>query len=465
MLHSSSMPTRVRWGVLVLLCLLSMITYIDRVCFGVAGPSIVAALGLTDAGDLKGAFTAFAIAYSLFEVPSGWLGDRWGARRTLTRIVLWWSAFTVLTGMVGWSLGGMVLGGAGSLIVIRFLFGAGEAGAYPNIARAIHDWFPPDRWARVQGLIWMSGRLAGGLTPLVWLLLVSGSPSILDWRSVFFLFGMLGVAWSVGFWLLFRDEPSLHPQVNQAELELIRSGRDQARDAASAVVDRFWDVLTQRQLWLLSAVYFLVNYGWYFNITYLPSYLKDRFGAADSDVWMAIYKGGPLWIGAIGCVVGGRCADALGKWMDHPMRARRWLNGSALSGASLFWLGAMFASTATEFFFFTSAAAFCTDLTLGATWATCQETGGRFPAVSTAVMNTIGTLGAATAGWATGVLLEMNRGVPSELPLNWEQVLRMHGGYHSAFLTFSVGYALAALGWMWIGRQAKRGSVSFPRLR
>ncbi len=144
------------------------------------------------------AHTAFAIAYGLFEIPAGWLGDRWGPRGTLLRIVIWWSLFTVLTGLVGMTFGSLTLGGLTLLVIVRFLFGAGEAGAYPNIARAIYNWFPLHRWEVAQGYIWMSGRIAGGITPLLWAILVSGTAltaPLVPWRGAFFVFGGLGLVW------------------------------------------------------------------------------------------------------------------------------------------------------------------------------------------------------------------------------------------------------------------------------
>src|SRR5207237_2438945 len=131
----------IRYGVLAFACSLSMITYLDRASFGNAQGWIVKAYHFNDVSDLTWALTAFNIAYPLFEVPTGWLGDLFGPRKTLIRIVLWWSLFTVLTGLV-WKTGFLFLGGVGLLIVIRFLFGMGEAGAYPNITRALHHWFP-----------------------------------------------------------------------------------------------------------------------------------------------------------------------------------------------------------------------------------------------------------------------------------------------------------------------------------
>ena len=134
-----------------------------------------------------GLYGVCLLAYAAFEVPSGWLGDVFGPRSTLIRIVLWWSAFTALTGCVGFNLGSATLG-IWFLVLIRFLFGMGEAGAYPNITRALHNWFPFKERGFTQGFVWMSGRLMGGLTPLIWAGLVTsvgGREPLMSWRGAF----------------------------------------------------------------------------------------------------------------------------------------------------------------------------------------------------------------------------------------------------------------------------------------
>lgn len=248
----SDQPTRVRYVVLGFVCALSMVTYLDRVCFGTVAPTIAAELGLSGVADLKWAFTAFAIAYAIFEIPTGWLGDVWGPRGTLVRIVLWWSAFTALTGVVGLKFGSTVVAGLGALVVLRFLFGAGEAGAFPNITRAVHNWFPADQAATAQGWIWMSGRLMGGLTPLVWTVLVAGTAAtapLVTWRGAFVLFGLIGVVWCVAFKLYFRDQPRDHPRVNDAERQLIERGRDTAAAEHGPLPVRSF--LRSANLWLI----------------------------------------------------------------------------------------------------------------------------------------------------------------------------------------------------------------------
>src|SRR5438128_7615870 len=134
---STEQPTRVRYGVLGFACVLSMITYLDRVCMGTVAPYMQNEFGLSD-NELGWIFAAFTLAYAAFEVPSGWLGDVFGPRKTLIRIVLWWSFFTALTGLI-WPTPGWVPVMFVVLVAVRFLFGMGEAGAYPNIARAFHS--------------------------------------------------------------------------------------------------------------------------------------------------------------------------------------------------------------------------------------------------------------------------------------------------------------------------------------
>ena len=269
----SSPPTRIRYQVLTLACCLAALTYLDRACFGVAIPTIVSELGLNSAADLKGAITAFAIAYGLFEIPTGWWGDRFGPRRVLIRVVLWWSFFTVLTGLVGWKVAGFTFGGLTLLIVVRFLFGAGEAGAFPNIARALQNWFPPEARAQAQGCVWMSARLMGGLTPLIWTLLVAGTSEtspLLTWRGAFAVFGILGLIWCVLWALKFRDRRSSIPN-KPGRARLISAGREAATDHPQVP---WLSILFNRNLICLYLMYFGITYGWYFNMTYLPACLK-----------------------------------------------------------------------------------------------------------------------------------------------------------------------------------------------
>ena len=452
--------TNVRYVVLALVCALSMITYLDRVCFGAAGKLIAAELKLPGGtADLKWAFTLFAVAYGAFEIPVGRLADSWGPRGTLLRIVAWWSVCTALTGVIGTEVGGVVLGGLTSLVVLRFLFGAGEAGAYPNITRVVHNWFPQSSWETAQGLVWMSGRLMGGLTPLVWALLVGGTrwtaPLLPSWRAAFGLFGLLGLAWCALFAAWFRNRPEEHPRVDEAEQTLIRGAAAPPSEAPHGDIP--WRAMAGNpSLAALCVMYLGITYGWYFNITYLPSYLQDRFQRPEGDLLTAVYQGGPLWVGAAGCLLGGVVVRRLTQRLGDRGKARSTLGVVALSLCGACWWLATKAGDIHVFFALVSAAALLNDLTMGAAWATCQDLGRRHAAVTAAWMNTVGTIGAASAGWITGTIVqgaqharaaEHGLNAVADLPAA-ERLTASLVGYERVFLSYAAVYAVAALCWL-----------------
>lgn len=453
------------WIVLALVCSLSMITYLDRVCFGVAAPALAQDLGLAGVVEMKWAFTAFTIAYALFEIPTGWMGDRLGPRSMLIRIVLWWSACTALTGLVGVQYKGWTFGSLGTLIFLRFLFGAGEAGAYPNISRALYNWFPARSWEFAQGMVWMSGRLMGGITPLIWALLVTGTqwtPPLVHWRGAFIVFGITGVCWCVLFFLLFRNHPP-HPVSSET-----LAAKQADAPPAHGPVPWQW-MLTNRSLLALCAAYSLLNYGWAFNISYLPSYLQQRFAGETSAWFLALATGAPLWVGALGCLLGGACVSLIDRLLGDRRRSRCWLGVLAMLGCAASW--GVASQTESLYVFATSVAmaAFFVDLTLGAAWATCQDLGREHTAVATAFMNTIGTLGAALATWLTGTMVQQAISASAsreQLPVQELSVdLRQQAsltGFHTVFLTYIAFYLAAALCWYLVQEKADPKNPPLP---
>jgi MFS family permease len=464
-------PTRVRYGVLGFACALSMITYLDRVCIASAVPEMLKALDLTSVAEMKLAFTAFAFAYAAFEIPSGWLGDVFGPRLVLIRIVLWWSVFTALTGATGLTVLGLFVG-LPALIVIRFLFGIGEAGAYPNITRALHNWFPFHERGLAQGSVWMAGRLMGGLTPLLWWLLVVGVtrtieqadgsttatvvvPSVLTWRQTFWLFGALGIAWCVLFAVWFRNRPEQKATVNEAELKLIQAGRADT-EAGHAHVP-WLKILGSRNLWLLCLMYFCGSYGWYFNITYLPTFLEEQY-KVDPSSWVgALYKGGPLWMGAIACLGGGWLTDLFIRRTGNRKWGRRLFGVVGHGLCALCYLLCPIMPSAFAFFMAISLAAFWNDLTMGSAWATCQDIGKRYAAIVAGCMNTVGNMGGAVAGWSTGMILQgsLNSYAATHgLDVNHlnaaQKALGLVNGYNINFITFTAVYLIAVLLWLGI---------------
>src|SRR4051812_44141515 len=198
-------PSRTRYWVIVLAITIAVVQYVDRVAISQAKGDIAKEMKFDD-GQMGWIFAAFAMAYALFEIPTGWLGDKIGARRVLMRVVLWWSFFTAATGWA-WNYS--------SMLVPRFLFGAGEAGCFPNLTKAFSAWLPTRDRTRAQALMWMGARWGGASAPL----LVVGVMTFVSWRMAFLLFAVLGVTWSIIFWAWFRDNPRDHKSVNAAELE------------------------------------------------------------------------------------------------------------------------------------------------------------------------------------------------------------------------------------------------------
>src|SRR5438876_205325 len=238
-------PTHARFTLLRFAFALSVVTYLDRVCIATAATSIREDLHLS-AVQMGWIFSTFTLAYAIFEIPSGWLGDTRGPRRVLTRIVLWWSAFTMLTGAAR---------GFQSLVTIRFLFGAGEAGAFPNVARAFSQWFPRRERRTANGVLFVGSRAGGMLSAPIALWLIGRW----GWRVTFVLFGLLGVAWAAAWHAWFRDTPREHSAVGGDELAWI----EQDGVGADGSSTPWRALLSSRNLYAICARYFAFGYGLY----------------------------------------------------------------------------------------------------------------------------------------------------------------------------------------------------------
>jgi MFS family permease len=380
---SLEQPTLVRYKVLAWMCALSMITYIDRVCIKQVQEPMQNELGITPS-QFAWVFSAFGLAYALFEVPSGWLGDVFGARVTLVRIVLWWSVFTALTGLI-WPVPGWPLFAFAALLTVRFLFGMGEAGAYPNTARALRGWFPYSRRGLAQGLLWMFGRWGGAVAPL----LIGVLALWFGWRGAFLVFALMGVAWVIGFWLWYRDTPRQHPSVNEAERQLIEAS---AADSAKPAPLSWRAMLRSPTLWCLCGMYFCSNAGWCFFITWDVNYHKQVLGLSGSDLQLA--SGAPLFFGGIACLLGGFLTDR-----QVRVWGRRW--GRTLQGFAAYFLGGIFFFVAlavgARHALLTVAAlclaSFLKDFAMAASWSTCIDIGHRYSGTVAGFMNMVGNLG------------------------------------------------------------------------
>jgi MFS family permease len=365
-------PTRVRFLVVAFTVALAAVTYFDRVCISTLAPHIMSDLGLTRV-QMSLVFSAFTLAYAAFEVPTAWWGQKVGTRRVLARIVGWWSAFTIATGFAR---------GYTSMLVIRFLFGAGEAGAWPNATRTFSRWIPLQERGKVQGIFFAGAHLAGGVTPA----LVTALTAVLHWRQIFFVFGAIGFVWSAAWYVWFRDEPEQHRSVNAAERDLIVTGRDDAGGGDHGD----WRVLANRNVWLLSAAYFSNTYGFYFLITWLPSYLETQRGFRAGE--LSLFAGLPLLLSVVGDLTGGLATDALVRRFGLRF-GRSSIGVSAYAIAACAMLLSIWINSAVTSSVLIAIAAAASMFTLGASWAACIDIGGRSSGVVSATMNTTGQIG------------------------------------------------------------------------
>ena len=380
-------PTHVRYGVVAFAVSLAVITYLDRVCISFAAPAIRRDLGLT-AIRMGWAFTAFNIGYALFEIPGGFLGDWIGPRKVLTRIVLWWSFFTAATGWA-WS--------HASLVATRFLFGTGEAGCFPNLTKAFTTWLPPGERVRSQGILWLAARWGGAFTPP----LVAVVMGLVGWRHSFEIFGCVGVVWAAAFYFWYRDNPLQKPKMNGAERELLR----QSSKMASGHGDVPWGrMLGSRQLWMLCWQFFALNYGWYFNVTWLPTYLREaRHLAIASTALLSML---PLFMGGLGNPVSVFLTARLTRKLNDVGRARRMVARLGFVGAG----GFLFFSTRMPgplaAMLAIGMASFCNDFVMPVAWSSAADIGGEHAGTLSGAMNMWGNLGGALSPIAIGYMLD-----------------------------------------------------------
>jgi MFS family permease len=367
---------RIRYRVVALATGVAFITHLDRACLATLAPSVSRDLGLTTV-QMGYVFTIFQFAYAVFEIPTAWWADRRGTRLVLSRIVTWWSFFTAATGAAF---------SYPVLLIVRFLFGVGEAGAWPCAARTFSRWIPARERGTVHGVFFAGAHLAGGVAPalVLWLL------SYLSWRQIFFSFGVIGFVW-VAIWLMwFRDDPSQHPAVSAAELETIV--RDRPPDTPHAVGTAYWRRLAASRNMLALALMYVPNCMiFYFCITWLPTYLKERHGFDAAS--LGLFAGLPLLVSIPGDLLGGVATDRLvARFGLRVGRAALGAVAYTIAGVAL--LGAARSSSPILAATLIAVATGLTMFTLGAAWGTVIEVGRNHVGVVGAAMNSTGNLAA-----------------------------------------------------------------------
>jgi MFS transporter, ACS family, glucarate transporter len=371
-------PTHARYVVLGLTVAAYMITYMDRQVLATTRPAIMKELGisLTTMGWVT---FGFRMAYALFQVPGGWLGDTIGARRALTIVVAWWSAFTALTALA-WS--------AASMIVIQVFFGLGEAGAFPIATRSLSRWMRPTERGFAQGVTHAGSRLGGAITPVIVTLAIL---PFFGWRAAFYIFGIVGVMWSTIWFVYYRDTPEEHSGVNPAERELIAGG---IKRKTSGKVP--WkQILSHGNLWVLAVMYFFYNYNLNVYQDWFPIYLQQSRRMTMGQ--MGIYASLPLLAGVIGDLGGGWFSDVVLRRTGNVNLARRWpaIAGFLLSAAAT--IPAVLTHDPKVSVAWYCVAFFGLEWTVGISWAIPLDIGGDFAGSVSAVMNMLGNIGGAVA--------------------------------------------------------------------
>ena len=410
---------RYRHRVLGLLILLFAITYIDRVCISVAGPRMQAELGIDPIG--WGWVTAmFTLSYCLFEIPTGALGDRIGARRVLTRVVVWWSVFTSLTGTVS---------NYYLLLFTRFCFGAGEAGAFPNASIVVSRWFPRTQRASISGVLLMASQIGGAIAPLV----VVPIQIRYGWRASFYLFGIVGTVWAAVWYGWFRDSPAEKPGVSQSELE-------ETSGLPPAPAHGFpWQIaLRSESVLAILGTAFCYVYVYSFFQTWFHTFLVKGRGFSEGSLALSAL---PYAIAACANVAGGAVSDALVRRLGVKW-GRRSIGMVGLGSACLFTIGAMMTGRQLPTVILLSLVYGAITFQQSGVFGVCLDVGRKHAGSVVGLMNTSAQVGALLASVAYGY------------------IVHRFNSYDAPFVPMAVLLGLGALLWLKIDASSELSTES-----
>lgn len=372
--------------VLLLLVLISVITFLDRINITMASQDIMTELGLSES-QWGWVLSVFTISYGLMQVPLGVWGDKRGYRLVLALIVLWWSLFTGLTG-VAWSFA--------SLLVIRFMFGIGEAGSYPCMTGVVAKWYKQHETSTAQGYIWAASRMGGALTPFIVLPVLA----CLGWHWAFYLLAALGVVWAAGWYLWYRNRPADVKGITDEELKSLPEPYTKEEEKVAIP----WRKMMQnRQFWLILAMYFFYAWGSWFFFSWFPRFMEVGRGFDKSELTYVIAI--PFVMSMIGNIAGGYLSSKFS--LKYGLKVgRRLLGVGGLAVSAVFMFLAAFIPGKTEVFIFLSLAFGVIDLMLPSAWAICSDIGGRYSGAVSGAMNTAGNIGGFVCATAFGYLIE-----------------------------------------------------------
>ena len=377
---------RMRYLLIVGALAMSVLMWVDRACISAAKDEIRESFGLTDV-QMGVVLGAFSLGYALLQVPSGVLADRLGPRLVMTLVCAAWSLLTLATGLVR---------GYAALVGVRFAFGAGEAGGYPTLTRALAEWLPPGERGVANSASFSGGRLGAALAmPLV----VALIETLGGWRPTFMFFGVVGLAVAGIWYVCFRNRPEEHPWVSDQETDEIRRQQAAAGAAGTGGYESrtLIDVASKPDLWLLMYQYVAHNFTFFFTVSWFFPYLKDAFGlTATQTAWGAA---APLLCGVVGNWTAGITVDRLyarGRWRA----SRRIPAAIGFVLAAIGMAGCIHMSSPVTAVACMCIAIFGSDMVLSPSWSTCMDLGGPAAGSVSGSMNMIGNLGAFTTALA-----------------------------------------------------------------
>lgn len=392
--------SRQRYVLIGILFFHSFNTYMDRACISSAAKYIMNDLKISP--EVWGVILGiFAIGYALCQVPSGWFADRFGARKALTIVVSVWSVFTAMTGMARNAL---------QMLVLRFLFGVGEAGAFPGATQAFFRWLPVKERGLAHGINFSGSRLGAALSLFLmpWLIMKIG------WRLMFAVNGLIGLIWVVVWLTWFRDNPKDNKKVNEAELDYIEKGR--ASDFMVTAKSSFAEVFTSLNMSLAMVQYFASNVTFFICLSWLPKYISDQWPDNPHAIY---YSAVPLVFAAFANWIAGSMVTGLFKKGYHVSSRRI----TAMVGFGLGVLGLVLAISTDSLGFLDSdkarllwfvasfgLATFGVDMTLSPSWAFCNDIGGGHSGAISGSMNMVGNIGAALSAITFPLLLDTETG-------------------------------------------------------
>ena len=387
--------TKVRWLVLFLISLMYLLTYMDRSNISVAAPAIAKEFGLSKTG-MGIVFSAFLWAYAIGQIPGGLLGDRFGPRKVLLSIIPFWSLTVIFTGRAT---------GIISLGVTRFVLGLSEAGAFPIATRAMQLWFPKSERGLVHGVTHSFSRFAVAATPFVAVTIMVA----LGWRAIFYIFGLLGFAWSAAFFLFYRNSPEEHTGINQAELAHIRGrGKDgsinASVDAGARLTVPWRNIFGSPNMWYIAAAYGCFFYGTYFFLTWFPTYLLEYRHLSLKS--LGVVASVPLLCGMVGDIAGGSLTDQIYRKTGKLKFARRIVAAPCMLASAGCLIPAAITHSVLTAVLCLTASLFFLEMVIGPAWAVPMDVGGEYSGTVTGIMNMAGALAASMSPVVFGFFAE-----------------------------------------------------------